>query len=292
MTSGTYVLITPARDEERFLADTIRSVLAQTLRPLRWVIVDDGSRDETGAIADRAAREHAFIEVIHAAATSGRTFGSKVRAFDSGYARVRDLPYEFLGNLDADATFPPDYYARIIAKMNGNPKLGAATGIELEKHGAGYRPSISNSISPPGPALFFRRRCFEEVGGYPSVTAGGEDSIAILTARMKGWETRSFADLHFYHHKPMGASAGNPFRRSYRDGITDYHIGTHPLFALLKAVRRLRKRPWLLYTLVRLAGYFRLWLGASRRDAPPELVRYVYREQMTRLKSFLRSGSI
>ena len=289
---NSYVLITTAKDEAEYLEPLIQSVLAQTVPPLRWVIVNDGSTDNTGEIIERYAALHPWILFNHVEGAAGRSFASKARGFGWAYDQIKGLGFDFVGTLDADVTFEPDYYEQIIARMQSNPRLGVAGGALWDKDDEFFKRLISSPTFPPGPILFFRRLCFEEVGGYRTVSVGGVDSISVQTSRMLGWDTREFDELKVYHHKPTGASAGSWLRRCYRDGLTEYYIGTHPLFAIAKAIRRAMHKPLFLGSLVRLIAYFRLWVVCAKRDAAPELVRYLALEQMTRLKTFLWKGTL
>ena len=287
MKPESYILITPAKNEAKFIGALIESILAQTRRPSRWVIIDDGSTDQTGQIVQRYADLHTFISLLRLGSEK-RSFGSKAKAFSHAYAQVKDLEFDFIGNLDADVTLQPDYYERVFERMGKDPHLGVAGGVIWDKTGETYKRSISGEHHTPGAVMLFRRRCLEDVGGVHPVSVAGEDSIALFTARMKGWGTRSYRDLPVYHHKPVGSSDGNACRQCHREGLTEYHIGTHPVFALAKAVRRIPTRPYFVGSLIRLAGYTQLWLAGAKRDASPELTAYVHREQLSRLLHFFR----
>lgn len=281
----SYVLITPARNEARFLPDVIRSIAGQSILPIRWVIVSDGSTDETEEIVCHAANEHGFIRLIRLESGKTRSFGAKAAAFQRGWDEVKQLQFDYVGNLDADITLDSNYYQRIMQEMELDPGLGVGTGVCWDKRPDGFQCVTVSLNHAVGAVHFFRRACFEAVGGYKPVTVGGMDSIAILTARMNGWTTRCFRDLPVYHHKPVDSASGrSAIRIAYRAGMTEYHIGTHPLFALSKAIRRWKTSPMVLSVIVRLAAYLGLWLSRASRDASPELTRYVYREQLLRLK--------
>ena len=289
MRTSHYVLVTPARNEAPYLPGVIRSVVNQVVRPLRWVIVSDGSTDETDTIAVAAAREYSFIQFVSAKGDGQRSFGSKARAFQAGYDAVRDLDHAFIGNLDADVTFQPGYYQRMLAEMERNPRLGVASGVCWDKTPDGFRCVTISHNHAVGAVHFFRRECFAAIGGYRPASVGGMDSLAVLTARMKGWETQAFPDLKVYHHKPVdSANARSPAAIAYRAGLTEYHIGTHPLFAAVKAVRRWRSSPMLASVAIRFYAYMRLWLSGAKRDAPDELVAYLKKEQLTKLREALR----
>jgi biofilm PGA synthesis N-glycosyltransferase PgaC len=283
-----YTLVTPARNEASFLPGVLDSVLAQSIRPLRWIIVSDGSTDDTNELVAKASKEHAFIQLISLEPGAERSFASKAMAFRIGYEAVRHLGFEYVGNLDADVTLEPGYYQRMLEEMAKNPRLGVAGGVVWDKTARGFKRTTSSLNHAVGAVQFWRRECFEEVGGYQAATVGGVDSLAELTARMKGWETRSFADLPIYHHKSVDSvGGGNVYRIAYRAGLTEYHIGTRPLFAFFKALRRWRDRPLLVGAAIRFFAYCTLWLSKARRDASDELVAYLKHEQMHTLQRAL-----
>ena len=287
---SAYVLVSPARNEAAYLPGVIESVLAQTILPLAWVVVSDDSTDATDAIVSEAAGKNRFICLLQVDGSRQRGFGSKARAFQAGYETLRHLDFAFVGNLDADVTFEAGYYERMLREMGRNPRLGVAGGVCWDKTPDGFRMITINLNHAVGAVQFFRRECYEAIGGYHPVSVGGVDSLAELTARMKGWETRSFSDLPFYHHKPVDSASGRTaVRICYRAGLTEYHTGTRPLFALAKAVRRWHEAPLVLSVFIRLFGYGKLWVSGAKRDASDELVAFLKREQMARLKQALWS---
>ena len=286
-----YALVTPARNEGKYLRALMDSVVAQIVQPVRWVIVSDGSTDDTDVIVTEYARRYPFISLLRRESGAERSFGSKAVAFQRGVEQLGSLAFDYLGNLDADITLEPDYYERILETMEQNPRLGVATGVCWDKTESGFHCVTMSLNHAVGAVHFFRRACFEAVGGYRPVSVGGMDSLAVLSARMHGWETRCWPELPVYHHKPVDSAGGrSAFRIAYRAGETEYHIGTHPLFAVVKALRRWRSSPLVLGSLIRLIAYFRLWIFSRPRDASPELTRYVHREQMARLRSLFRRG--
>ena len=192
--SMKYVLITPAHNEERFIGKTLESVTKQGLLPERWVIVNDGSTDGTADIVESYARHFSWIQVVNVPTRTVRNFGAKVNAFNKGLERVESLDFDVIGNLDADLSFDEDYLKFLIGKFSEDPQLGVAGTPFTED--AGYdsaQDSFEGENHVAGGCQLFRRECFEEIGGYVPNVAGGIDWIAVTTARMKGWKTRSFA---------------------------------------------------------------------------------------------------
>ncbi len=189
-----YVLISPARNEANFIELTIKSVVAQTVRPLKWIIVSDGSTDGTDEIVRQYANEHSWIELVRMPERRERHFAGKVHAFNAGYTRVKDLAFEVIGNLDADVSFDDkDYFLFLMNKFAEDPRLGVG-GTPYQQENSTYDYRFVNIEDVSGACQLFRRECFEEIGGYLPLKGGGVDHVAFLTARMKGWQTRTFID--------------------------------------------------------------------------------------------------
>ncbi len=183
-----YVLVTPARNEADFIEGTLKSVVAQTIVPEKWVIVSDGSSDATEEIVESYAKKHAYIELVVRVAGTGRDFGSKVFAFNSGYERLGGTDYSYIGNLDADVSLEPDYFERLLQHFSERPKLGIGGGAIFEAVDGKFRARAGNRIrSVAGAVQLFRKECFQEIGGYSPIETGGIDTLAEVTARMLGW---------------------------------------------------------------------------------------------------------
>ena len=283
--SYAYVLITPARDEAKFIEKTIQSVVAQTVLPLKWVIVSDGSTDGTDDIVKRYAAEHSWIELLRMPEREERNFAGKVLAFNAGYARVRHLPYRYLACMDGDISFEPDYFAYLLEKACSDSRLGiVGTAFREEKMSYDYRFVSIEHVS--GPCQFFRRECFEAIGGYLQVRGGGVDHIAVLTARMRGWKTRCFTEK-FYHHRNMGSVKHGPLGYKFARGKLDYTLGSHPLWEMFRAAYQMTKTPRILGGLMIAAGYTVGALTLAKRPIPKELVHFRRAEEMARLKHLL-----
>ena len=279
-----YVLVTAARNEAEYIGQTIASVLAQTVLPQRWVIVDDGSTDVTADIVRRYAREYPFIQLVSRDGDSERNFGSKSKAVAYAYSQLADVDFGYVGNLDADITHKPDYYENILKKFAADPELGVAGGIRYDIHHGDFVLVDCARNSVGGPIQMFRRECWEQVGGYLPLPYGGVDAVAEASARMYGWKVQSFPELRVYHHRPTGTAGRTIWGKLYRAGIRDYTIGNHPIFQLSRIASRLKKKPYVLGGLVMFAGYLSAWIRRMQRPVPSELVDYLQSEQMGRLK--------
>ena len=282
-----YVLITPARNEERFIQKTLDSVVAQTMLPERWVIVDDGSTDRTPEIVERYAKRHSWIELIHRSHRPDRNFAGKAHAFNAGFERIRSFPFDVIGNLDSDISFERDYFEFLLGKFGECPGLGVAgTPMQEAKYHA-LKDSFYNEHDVFGACQLFRRECFQEVGGYTPIEWGGIDWIAVRTARLKGWQTRSFSEKFFYHHRPMGATESNTWKARFDYGRKDYFLGNHPLWQIFRVGFQMMKKPYLLGGLALLSGYFYSFASRMERPVAPELLKFHRQEQLARLKDLL-----
>ncbi len=285
-----YVLITAARNEQAFIEKTLASVVAQTQQPERWIIVDDGSTDETPHIVERFVKQHPWIELIRRPARADRSFAGKAHAVNAALERVKDISFEVMGNLDADVSFEPDYMAFVVGKFAGDPKLGVA-GTPFTEEG-GYdstRDSFEGQNYVAGPCQLFRRACWEDIGGYVANKAGGVDWIAVMTARMRGWRVRAFPEKRFHHHRSMGTAQRGQLASMFSYGEKDYYLGGSPLWQLFRCTYRMAKRPFITGGLALFLGYFSAMLRRMPLAVSPELMRFHRAEQMKKLKGVLRS---
>ena len=283
----SYVLITPARNEADHIAKTLESVVAQTVLPLRWVIVSDGSTDGTDAIVESFQIGQPWIHLIKLPPRTERNFAAKVNAFRAGQERVQDLAYDVIGNVDGDVSFPPDYFEFLLAKMEAAPRLGVAGTHYVEGEFHSFKDSYINVNHVNGQIQLFRRACFEQIGGYQPIKGGGIDWVAVTSARMKGWQTFSFSERVFHHHRVMGTAGGTVLQARFHYGTKDYFLGGHPLWQLARSTFQLAKPPYVIGGLAVLAGYVWCWLTRRERPVSPELMNFHRGEQMARLKGML-----
>jgi poly-beta-1,6-N-acetyl-D-glucosamine synthase len=283
-----FVIVTPARNEAAFIEKTIGSVICQTSLPLRWVIVDDGSTDSTFEIIGRYAAQHPWIEVLQTSASRERNFGAKVRAFNLGYEKVKHLNYEVIVNIDADVSFAPDYCEFVLSKFSEDPDLGVAGTVFEEDGYSSDRNSFEGQRHVPGGCQFFRGRCFEDVGGYVANEAGGVDWIAVTTARMLGWKTRSFREMSFFHHRHLGTAQRSFLSSVFSYGSKDYYLGWHPLWEVFRVVHRMTKRPYLVGGLALALGYGCAMMRGVKRPVSQELMVFHRKEQMLKLRAIVK----
>jgi len=285
-----YVLITAARNEASYIESTLQSVIAQTMRPSRWVIVSDGSTDQTDEIAERYSKKHNFIDFIRIDRRNReRNFASKVIAIREGCKHLQDIDYEYIGHLDADITFNnTHYYEILLNKFMHNPELGIIGGFIYEKKTGKFESRPFNNVySVAGGVQLFRRACYEAIGGFLPLEFGGEDWYAEVVAKMNGWKVKSFPELPVLHHKSSLQTRGR-LREGFRQGKMDYSLGSDPVFEIFKCLYRLKKVSHTSYAFSRLCGYFSSFILRSERPVPIDFTRYLRKEQRNRLRiSFL-----
>jgi len=284
-----YVLITPARNEERFIEKLIESVIHQTVLPEKWVIVNDGSTDATASIVSRYVEKYDWMELLNLSPRRDRSFAAKVHAFNAGFARVKNLEFEVVGNLDSDLSFEADYLEFLLNKFREDASLGVAGTIFREEGYSSATDSFEGQNHVAGGCQLFRRRCFERIGGYVPNKAGGIDWIAVTTARMMGWTTRSFREKYFFHYRSLGTAERSLLASTFSYGEKDYYLGGHPLWELFRAAYRTTKKPYVVGGLVLYSGYLSAFLRRMDRPVSDELMRFHRKEQMRKLRAILKS---
>lgn len=285
---SNYILITPARNEARFIEATIHSVIAQTIRPTKWIIVSDGSTDGTDEIVKRFLSDHSWIELVRLPEQRDRNFAAKAHCFNAGYEKVRSSSYDVIGNLDADITFDNTYFAFLMEKFAEVPTLGVA-GTPFVEGNEAYDYRFTNVEHVSGACQLFRRRCFEDVGGYKPIKGGGIDWVAVTTARMKGWKTRTFTEMVCYHHRPMGTASSGKLKAWYRLGQQDYYLGGHPLWEVFRAILQLRNKPYVFGGLLLFLGFSSAFVTRMKRPIGADLISFHQEEQMQRLRKVIRN---
>lgn len=284
-----YVLITPARNEEQFIEKTIQSVIAQSVLPSKWVIVNDGSTDATASIVRQYLAKYDWMELVGLPTHRDRSFAAKVRAFNAGFDRVKGLEYEVIGDLDSDISFDADYFEFLLDKFQEDANLGVAGTIFREEGYSSATDSFEGQNHVAGGCQLFRRQCFEEIGGYIPNRAGGIDWIAVTTARMMGWTTRSFREKSFFHYRSLGTAERSLLASAFSYGEKDYYLGGHPLWEIFRAAYRAVKKPYLVGAIALYSGYLSAFLRQMKRPVSDELMRFHRKEQMLKLKTIFGS---
>lgn len=273
-----YIIVSPVKDEGNYLQTTMESIINQSLLPDAWVIVDDGSSDNSYDIAKSFANLHPWILLHKIARGKERQPGSAImNAFNKGFSLIQERRFDFIVKLDCDLRLDPDYFWSIFQKMKEDDRIGIASGIYLEYHDNGWVPVQMPYYHAAGASKVVRRQCFEEIGGF--IAHKGWDTVDEIKAQRKGWKTCHFADLPFYHLKNEGTGIGT-LRTSIMHGEIHYLTGGGILFFLLKVGHRMiLNKPLVLSGLFLLYGFLRAAAAGKRR--------LVNREEATYYKGLL-----
>jgi glycosyltransferase involved in cell wall biosynthesis len=276
-----YVVVTPVRDEEAYLPFTIESMVGQSVRPVEWVIVDDGSRDGTGKIIAEASRQHPWIRGVRREDRGFRKWGAGIiEAFYAGFNALTIRDWEFMAKLDGDLSFEADYFAQMFGKFAENPRVGIGGGFLYHLDNGKKTLEQNPTFHVRGGAKIYRRDCWDAIGGL--FVGPGSDTIDEVKANMLGWTTRSFLDLQIQHHRWTGAAYGR-WGGIAKNGKTDYVSGYHPLFLVAKSIARLGQRPYIMGSVALLYGYVSAYLQKTPRVDDPQLIKYLQRQLLARL---------
>jgi poly-beta-1,6-N-acetyl-D-glucosamine synthase len=245
--------------------------------------VSDGSSDGTDEIAARYASSYSWIELLRVADHGRRDFAAKVNAFNFGYERVKYLPYEAIGSLDADVSFDRDYFSFLLDRLASQPGLGLVGTPFVENGHQRYDYRFASHSHVSGACQLFRRTCFEEIGGYIPIQGGGIDRVAVLNAQVRGWATMTFTEKVLVHHRKMGSATGGSLAVNFKQGQKDYSFGNHPLWELLRGAYQITRRPYIVGSLAMVSGYAWATLKGDERPISCELVTCQRQQQMARL---------
>lgn len=273
-----YVAITPVKNEEAYIAETLESMLSQTRKPLEWVIVDDGSRDRTPGMIEEYSARHPWIRLLRLPGSPRVRGGHIVGLFYKGLAASGADGSGYIVKLDGDLSFEPDFFERALKHMEMNPGLGITSGVSYLRSGGGLVEERSAAGHTLGACKVYRRRCFDEIGGL--VPAMGWDGIDEIKAQMRGWGALPVPGLKVIHLRPEGAAKG-AFRSGMERGRGSWFMGYHPLFFLVRAAKCALRSP--LDGVGMTVGYFKALLGRDKRIDDPEFIRYLRQSQIKRL---------
>jgi len=276
-----YVIVSPVRDEEKYLEHTIRSVVDQTVLPTEWIIVNDGSRDRTGKIIDEFAAKYPWIKAVHRNDRGTRVPGTGVmEAFYDGFHSLKSADWDFIIKLDGDVGLEPDYFQRCFERFSEDPKLGICGGMMYTPEKGGLKLEPNPAFHVRGPIKLYRRGCWSAIGGL--MKAPGWDTVDEVQANRLGWRTRSFPDIKVIHYRPTGAEQG-PWRDGVKMGRAAYISGYHPLFMAAKCVKRIFQKPYFIVATAHGYGFVSAYFKRIPQVQDPELIRYIRRQQIRRL---------
>jgi len=283
----SYILITAAKNEERYIEETILTILSQEFKPKEWIIVNDNSEDHTENIILKYAKDNNFIKLAKRSDQGTRDFASKVLAIRMGLKQVTDLEYDYIGNLDADMKFNKDYYKNMIKQFKTYSNLGIVGGEIYDLTRGRFKKQKKSKYSVAGNIQFFKRDCWEDIGGYPVLKLGWEDGVAEVTARMKGWQVRSIKDNPVYHLRATGTEGKNIWQIKWKEGKIEYYIGYHPLFHMARGLQRFIDSPIFLGSIVRSMSYLLYSIKGDQRPVSDEFVAFQRKEEMEKIRNVL-----
>lgn len=289
--NARYVLVSACRNESDYIDGLIETVSMQTFKPISWIIVDDGSTDDTYDRVQVRANSISYINLVRMPKTTSRSFASKVYAIKFGYELAHKIDFNYIGILDADIRLENDYYQIISQYLIENPTIGLAGGSIIDKGNErfiDYRKG-SEDYHVAGGVQFFRRECFDQIGGYLPTDVGGEDTIAETMALMHGWKVKTIPEKICIHLRPEGAFSHGAFRKGMVWGNRFYKLGYHPLYYLCQCVRRIGQRPILLASAWMLLGFFVANIKNEPRYVSDDFVLFLRKQQMRRIKNIFRS---
>jgi biofilm PGA synthesis N-glycosyltransferase PgaC len=284
-----YSVVTPVRNEAEFIEQTVESMIGQTVRPVEWIIVNDGSTDQTADIVARYAAQHPWMKLVNREDRGARKRGQGVvEAFYTGFDALTD-DYDYVVKLDGDLSFEPTYFESLLQEFVSNPKLGIAGGGVYEQPDGRTWVLYIVSDQVRGATKVYRRQCFQEIGGLQPTT--GWDGIDEWQARRLGWMVQSFPRPRIYHHRYTGTATGSVKSR-VEEGNAAHFMGYHPLYLIARGLRHMFSRPYLVGGVAMIFGYLSAWLRRQERVPDRDLIRFIRHTQLRQLTGLLRGKPI
>ena len=277
--SCKYIIVTPCKNEGKNLPNLIKSVTSQSIKPVLWVIVDDGSNDDTPQILEEAKAKYGWIKSIRLDGIRKRDLGPHFasvikRGFDFAieYCERNGIEYNYLCILDADIILESTFYENIIKEFEKDPRLGIASGGTKHIVGDEIIYAKLSIDEPSGGHMVIRRECFEECGGVPLSYAC--DSVLKAKARLRGWKTRRFEENVATEIRDVSSAEGY-WKGLMHNGREAYYLNIHPIHVLLKAIRYSLKRPYYL-GIAYLLGYFASFIQRKEQIEDEEIRQYFW----------------
>jgi poly-beta-1,6-N-acetyl-D-glucosamine synthase len=285
-----YILITPAKDEAKYIEFTLKSVISQSLVPIEWIIVDDGSLDETFAIASRYSGEWPWIKVFKTNTFQDERSGGEkvVRAFNFGLTQIESQEYDFIVKLDADLTLPNNYFEEVFKAFELNPKLGLCGGFCVNEFNGNTIREYSSKYHVRGAFKTYRKKCFQEIGGLKPVW--NWDGIDELTAMYKGWETKVL-ELEIIHHRPT-SKAYNLFKHSFKSGLDSYRSGSDFGLSCIRCIVRLKQKPIIIGGFLFLFGFLFAWLRREEKYIDKDLAMFIRKFHYKRVHNIFKINNL
>jgi glycosyltransferase involved in cell wall biosynthesis len=278
MSGQSYVLISPCRDEAEFMRETLNSVVGQSVLPAKWVIVDDGSKDQSPEILAEYAQTYPWIHVVRRPDRGVRAVGpGVVDAFYAGYETIDPSDYTYLCKLDLDLSLPPRYFETLIERMQSDPRIGTCSGKAYVREEGGLVNEGHGDDMSLGMTKFYRVSCFQAIGGF--VREVMWDGIDCHLCRMAGWRACSWDDqeLQFVHLRPMGSSQNGIYVGRMRHGFGQYFMGTSFIYLAASALYRANEKPYVLGSLATAWGWWKSAMQRKPRYDNPEFRKFLRR---------------
>jgi len=287
MNDQSYVLISPCKDEGKYIEKTLQSVYEQTVQPSLWIIVDDGSTDDSVDVIQRYMQKMPYIKLVHRPKSEKRNVGAGVIfAFNDGYDQVQIDDYDYVCKFDVDLILPPRYFEILISRMQDDPCLGTCSGkaYYIDSKTGKEKSELCGDEASVGMTKFYRTDCFKEIEGF--VEDVGWDGYDCHRARWFGWRAISWdePELKFIHLRPMGSSQKSIYRGRVRHGKGQYLLGAHPLFFFLSSLyRSVKQSPYIVGTLFSMYGYVSTFFSGSNRFGDEDMTRFIRSYQIRAL---------
>jgi len=285
--TNNYLLITSAYNEEKYIKGVLDSVISQTCLPVQWIIVSDGSTDKTDEIIRTYSAKYPFITYIRYCnpdvyvSNLGRISKRVVACIQESCKHISTNDYQFIGILDADVTLEPETFEKLLMEFSRREILGLAGGFIFNVSNNKEWPYFTNRKQVGGPLQLFRRKCWDEIGGlYPG---GHHDYFAVLKCKMTGWEVESFPYLRIEHHKHASVDGRSQIEAKFHLGQMDYVCGELFVYALLRALLQFSKKPYIIGSFLRIAGFIHAFITGAPQQIPGELKGFHRKEQLKKL---------
>lgn len=284
MIEKKYIIISPVRNEEKYIARTIQSVVNQTVRPMEWIIVNDGSIDGTEAIARKYIADYSWIKIVNRADRGFTQVGKGVmEAFNEGFKNISYKNWDYIVKLDCDLSIESDFFEKLLCRFEENEKIGIAGGTSYALEKNKFYEEKMPDFHPWAGARAYKRQCFNCIDGL--IETLGWDTIDLIKAQMKGWQTKRFKDLKIIHHRRMSSRKGL-WEGKMRTGRIFYIVGYHPIFLTARSIYRLTERPYLIESFGVICGYLQAMWRREPLLVTPEEKAFLRRQQLRRLIGF------
>ncbi len=279
-----YIIITPVKNEEKYIEQTLTSIKNQTLQPQQWIIVNDGSTDKTKEIILSYAKSYLPICLFDRQQSEQKRKRGRgvVDAFYVGFDKIQNDEFDYIVKLDGDLKLPVDFFEKIIYEFEKNPKLGIASGVSYIKKKGRWLPERAAKGYTYGETKVYRKECFQDIGGL--IPFMGWDGIDHIKAVMHGWNASSFQEIIFYHLRPEGKGTGM-LKANYERGLGCYFMGYHPIFLVLRAIKKMKSYPFVIGGIVMMFGYFKCSLAKGKKIDDPNFITFLRKNQINRILS-------